>query len=406
MRILQICNRIPYPPKDGGAIAMYNLTKGYYEHGISLTMLAINTHKHYKDPDQLPFDFTKLMDLHTVPVNTNIKPWDAFLNLFSNNSYNVNRFDAPEMHEKIASLLQAQTYDVIHLESIYVSMYLDTIRQYSNAKVVLRAHNIEYLIWDRMAQRANPGPKKWYLQLLAKRLRHYEISIYEQFDAILPISDYDESIINKYSPNIPKYVTTAGVNLEDFDPDFSQVEHPSLFHLGSLDWMPNLEAVEWFLNDIWPHVHEQNPSAKFYVAGRNMPDHYQSIKAPNVEVVGEVEDAHAFMNSKAMMVVPLLSGSGMRLKILEGMAMGKCVVSTSIGAEGIKCTDGHDIVIANDRQQFINKINELVKDQHQCLRIGEQAIELVRHQYTNHQIVKGLLSFYHRLLNREVPINY
>jgi len=405
MRILQICNRIPYPPKDGGAIAMHNLAKGYYEHGVSLTLLAINTHKHYRNPDQLPSDFTQMMELHTMPVNTNIKPWDAFFNLFSNASYNVIRFDDFGMREKIVSLLQAQTYDVIHLESIYVSMYLDTIRQYSNAKVVLRAHNIEYLIWDRMAKRAS-GLKHWYLQLLAKRLRNYETSVYDQFDAILPISDYDKNIMDEYSPNVPKYVTTAGVNLADFNPDFSQVEFPSVFHLGSLDWMPNLEAVDWFLDDIWPKIHEQHPSFKFFIAGRNMPDHYQSIEAPNVEIVGEVDDANAFMNSKAIMVVPLLSGSGMRLKILEGMAMGKCIVSTSVGAEGIECTDGQDIVIANDGQEFVNKIHELVNDQQRCLRIGEQAINLIRYKYTNHQIVKDLLAFYDQLMEREAPINY
>lgn len=401
MRILQVCNRIPYPPKDGGAIGFYNFIKSYHDLGQDLTLLAFNTYKHYWEPGTLPEAFTKLADIRTVPVNTNISPLHAFMNLFSNRSYNIERFDSPNVKAEVKHLLKEKSFDVIHLDSIYVAMYLNTIREYSNAKVVFRAHNVEYLIWQRLAEVSKPGPKKWYLALLAKRLKQYETHQFRKFDAILPISNNDATIIQEYAPSVPMHLTPAGVNMEDFNPDFNQVEFPSLFHLGSLDWMPNLEAVNWFLDKIWPKVNEANPEAIFRIAGRNMPNAIQQRNAPNVEMVGEVDDAFAFMNNQAIMVVPLLSGSGMRLKILEGMAMGKCVVATSIGAEGIEYHDGENIKIADSEADFAQTIIALTEDPDEVFRVGSNAIEMIQKQYTNQQIVKGLLSFYQNLVNEE-----
>ncbi len=402
MRILQICNRIPYPPKDGGAIGIYNFVKCYHELGNDLTVLAFNTLKHHRDPEVLPTEFTSLADIRTVDLDTNISPWGAFLNLFSKKSYNVERFRSQAVRKKLAQILKEKAFDIIHLDSIYVAMYLDTIRQYSDAKVIFRAHNIEYLIWERLGEVAKPGPKKWYLRLLAKRLKNYETNKFPEFDAILPISNHDWKIINQYSPNVPKHLTTAGVNLEDYNPSFNHVEFPTLFHLGSLDWMPNQEAVNWFLNQIWPEIYQYNPECRFFVAGRNMPEHFRKYRSQNVQMIGEVENALDFMNAKAIMVVPLLSGSGMRLKILEGMAMGKCVISTSIGAEGIHYEDGKNILIADDKKTFIQKILDCLANKDEVFRIGQNAIELVRERYTNQRIVKDLMGFYEKLANQKI----
>lgn len=403
MRILQLCNRIPYPPKDGGAIGFYNFIKSYHALGQDLTVLSFNTLKHYWDPNKLPESFTRMADFRTVTVDTDVKPWGALKNLFTNESYNIQRFESPEVRQTLKDLLREKEFDIIHLDSIYVAMYLDTIRENSQARVVFRAHNIEYLIWQRLAEVAKPGPKKLYLQLLARRLKNYETAQFHKFDAILPISEYDKQIIREYSGNVPMYLTQAGVNWESFNPDFNQTEFPTLFHLGSLDWLPNLEAVDWFLEHVWPSIYAQCPQTKFYVAGRNMPDRLKNYKGGNVVMEGEVDDAMAFMNSKAIMVVPLLSGSGMRLKILEGMAMGKCIVSTSIGAEGINCEHGRDIIIADDPDAFIESLNGLLQDSERVFQIGENARALIKNHYVNEKIVEGVLGFYDQLISESVP---
>lgn len=396
MKILQLCNRMPWPPKDGGAIHLFNFTKSCGELGVDLTLLAINTPKHFVEVNDLPREMRQWADVHAVPVDTRVKAGDAFKNLFSNESYNISRFDSPAVHEKLRELLQAKEYDVVHVDGLFVSMYTETIRKYSKAKVVMRAHNVEYRIWERLAESEPFWPKKQYLRLLAKRLKAYEAGVLNDFDALLPISEVDRQELKRLGARVPQYVMTAGVDPEVWKP---QPQQPpmTLFHIGSMDWMPNRQAVEWFLEVVWPKLHRQFPELRVYLAGRHMPQHLLQSKTPGLMVVGEVPDAVEFMNSHAIMIVPLLSGSGMRLKIIEGMALGKVIVSTSVGAEGIAYEDGKHLLIADDAAAFAEAVAKLVQQPELVKSTGAAARELVQERYTNRQIVAKLLDFYERL---------
>jgi polysaccharide biosynthesis protein PslH len=164
MKILQLCNRVPFPLKDGGAICAYNIYKAYYQAGNLVTLFALNTKKHWVDEKTVQHNLAAFGKVETAIIDTNVTLIGAVKNLFSYDSYHVSRFDNEAVHQKIKSILQQNEFDVIHIDTVFMCPYLPTIRKYSHAKIVLRTHNVEHLIWHRLALQTN-GIKKWYLNL-------------------------------------------------------------------------------------------------------------------------------------------------------------------------------------------------------------------------------------------------
>ena len=394
LKVLVMLPRVPYPLKDGGAIAMYNLLRGMYLQDTDLTVLSYNTIKHFADP--IPKEISEFGDLHTVFIDNRIKPLDALLNLFTNESYHITRFQSEEVEETLSEILQAKKFDVIHCDSLYTGIYLPIIKQFApTSKVVLRQHNIEYQIWERIAKGAK-GFKKWYLSVLSERLKKVEYSLIPQFDAIIPITPIDALTFTKMGAK-KQYVCPVGVNMEQYSLD-DKVEENTIFHLGSLDWMPNLEGMKWFLEKVWPIVHNQSPKAKFYIAGRNVPDWILNYHGKqNIVVDGEIPSAPQYLKSKQIMVVPLKSGSGMRVKIIEGFAAGKAIVSTTIGAEGIACENGVHIEIADTEKEFAEKIVNLLNNNAKVASLGANAKVLISEKYSDLATAKGLIDFYRSL---------
>ena len=395
MRVLQICNKPPYPPIDGGCIAMNNITEGLLELDVDLEVISVSTNKHPVILQMLPESYIKNTKFEHVKINTDIRLKDAFVNLFSSESYNIKRFISKDFKELIIKRLEAQDFDIILLESLYVTPYIDLIRKHSNARIVLRAHNIEHTIWERMSFNTSNPIKKRYLKLLTDRLKKYETEVISKLDAIVSISELDKSaLINlgfeKSILNLPVGYSMKNPSLNE------QFEKNSIFHIASMDWAPNEEAVKWFLEKVWSNLSGEFPMTKLYLAGRSMPKWLLNIDQENVEVVGEVASAKNFILSKDIMIVPLLSGSGMRVKIIEGMALGKTIITTSIGAEGINYTDGKDILIANTSEEFAYQISKCLLDESFKDSIGLNAQRLIAKEYSNLELSKKLCSFFEK----------
>lgn len=400
MKLLQITNRFPWPLKDGGALGYYNFTKGYHDAGVELTLASLNTSKHFVKLEELPQEVLALADIHLSYIDNHVKPWPAFLNLFSKRSYHVERFLSNEFEALLAKLCDEKQPDVVVFESIFVAPYLDVVRQHTKAICILREHNIEYRIWETLAALERNPAKRWYLNLLAGRLKDFELKVLNEFDGISAITSTEKDQLRKAGIHVPMDVFPFGIHTEQLKPDHKQMEVPSVFHLGSMDWMPNQEAMKWFIDQVWSKVHEQMPELRFYLAGRNIPSWFFNYhQDQQVLVVGEVEDAIAFMHSKAIMIVPLFSGSGIRVKILEGMALGKCIISTTLGAQGIDATDGEHILIADDAATFVEKIKFLVQHPEEVTRIGNNAAKLAAEVYDNKKIIDRLLHFYAGLIH-------
>ena len=221
-----------------------------------------------------------------------------------------------------------------------------------------------------------------------------ELKYLNSYDAMVPITSRDGDILKSLSCTLPVHVSPTGINSADFNKYNSKPDFPSIFHIGALDWSPNQEGIEWFLKNCWKELYKEYPELKFYIAGRNAPDHIRNINEPNVVFLGEVDNAYAFMEGKAIMVVPLLSGSGMRIKIIEGMALGKSIVSTSIGSEGIETSHGENIIIADDPQNFTSGIESLLNNFDNFEAIGRNARKFIEAKYDNLSISKALTGFY------------
>jgi polysaccharide biosynthesis protein PslH len=398
MNILQIANKFPYPPKDGGSIATLSLGKSFVSLGHQVTVLAINTSKHYADPSQIPASLSSQIRFISVPVDTDIRIMQLIRNfLFSDMPYNAERFISRAFDKQLEALLLSDKFDIIQLEGLYLAPYIKTIRTHSTAKVVMRAHNIEHEIWQRTVTQQK-GLKKWYIGNLASRIRRMELRFLNLYDAVLPITSRDGEMLRKFGCRLPSHVVPTGVNSGDLLADNSKLEFPSIFHIGALDWMPNQEGLTWFFENVWGMILEKHPDLHFYLAGRNAPRHFMELSYPNVVFVGEVEDAYEFMRKGAVMIVPVLSGSGMRIKIIEGMALGKAIVTTTVGTEGIATTHGKDILIADDPGQFARNVCALVEDRNYCMEIGENARKFVVGHYDNDAITSSLAEFYQSLL--------
>ncbi len=394
MIVLQLCQRPPFPPIDGGAIGMNNVTQGLLELGHEVKVLSIATNKHPVDLAKLNSEYVAKTNFESVYINTSIKASDALLNLFDSSSYNVNRFISGDFERKIIAILAQKKYDVVLLESLYVAPYIDCIRQHSKAKIVLRAPNVEYKIWERSALNASSLPKKWYLSLLAKRLKSYETKVLSQLDGLIPVTNEDLLLFQSMGYKGKGFSVPTGM-MRSANKGISSVvaEENSVFHIASMNWQPNVEAVEWFLKNVWPLVLTKVDNATFYLAGRDMPQHLLQHKQKNVIVLGEVANANDFYASKKIMVVPLLSGSGMRVKIIEGMALGKAIVSTSIGAEGISCTNNKNIMIADSTQDFAELIVRLLSKPEICAALSREAKKLIEEDYDNLAICKKIATF-------------
>lgn len=397
MNILQLCQKPPFPPVDGGAIAMNNITQGLLNGGHRVKVISVTTAKHPVKPKDLPKNYVEATQFESVFIDTRIKRKDAFLNLFSKKSYNIERFICNDLKTKISSVLQQTSFDLVILEGLFVAPYIEVIQKNFNGKIVLRAHNVEYKIWERMSENAKNPIKKSYLQLLTKRLRNFEIQSFNKVNGICAMTKIDCKTIQKMGTSTAVGAFPSGYDLKENGTIPKIKEEKALFHIASMDWHPNQEAVDWFLQKVWPLVLQTNKNAVLYLAGREMPKRYKTLKIKGVKVVGAVPVAKDFYASKKIMIVPLLSGSGMRIKIIEGMAMGKVIVSTSIGAEGIHYTHGKNILIADEPESFALAITKVLNNETYCDQLSKNAKELIAKEYNNDVVCEKLVKFIEQL---------
>ncbi|MDA3883020.1 MAG: glycosyltransferase family 4 protein [Bacteroidales bacterium] len=401
MNILQICNKFPYPLKDGGVIAAFSMLKGFYVTGHDVTVLAINTSKHYTDVDDIPFEITQMANFHQVYKNTHITFFGALWNLcFSQIPYTASRFLFPKFKNKLKQVLSQNKFEIIQIEGLYMCAYIPFIRQFSDAQIVYRAHNVECEIWDRLWRETKNPVKKCYIKTVAKRVERFERKYINMYDLLVSITQRDADKYYEMGNVKPYFVAPTGVFVEEMNV-VQKDEVSSLFHIGGLDWAPNQQGLVWFLRECWPKIHEKYPQLRCSLAGRNAPGWFvEEMNVSGVEFVGEVSNAKDYMMAQDIMVVPLMAGSGMRIKIIEGMAYGKTIVSTSIGAEGIPAKPDAEIVIANNVDEFVDKISDLVDNPVKVYDIAKNARTFVRQKFDNYSIIQELVDFYFRYVFR------
>lgn len=391
--------RVPFPPNSGYPIVVYNTIKGLLRHDVELTLFSINTNKHRVDVDDIYDPVFDGLKFHSYDIDTEVNIWGALFNVFSNQSYNVSRYYDDGAAKLLENVLRENEFDIIQFEGLFVVPYLDIVKSHSKAKIIYRAHNIVFDVWERIAYTEQFRPRRRYLEFLARRLKSYETEQMNRFHQIFAISEQDRQSILRFGCETNVDVFPVALDFNKYLTDPSKTSFATLFHLGAMDWRPNKEGLEWFLDEIWPDIEKLNSELRFYIAGKNMQQQFFDYDSENLVVEGEILDAVEFINSKAIMIVPLLSGSGMRVKIIEGMAMRKCIIATTMAAEGIACENGKDILIANTPDEFYRAILQCITNPNKWREIGENARKTAEKHYDVSVITQGMVNIYRQLIN-------
>jgi glycosyltransferase involved in cell wall biosynthesis len=400
MRILQICNKIPYPPKDGGSIAILNLATAMANSGHDVSVLAMNTVKHYFRPELIPGEVRSKIVFDYVDVDTEIKPLHLVANLLlSDLPYNARRFLSHNFSKALIASLNKTTYDVIQLEGLYLCPYIPLLKRHSNALIAYRAHNVESEIWKRITNSVSNPLKKLYLAILTRRLRKLEQKMLNTYDVLIPISERDNMTFREWGNRKPVHISPTGIPASHF-----KSQHPAgvirrLFFIGALDWIPNQEGLCWLLDKVWTEISRKIPGSELHIAGRNAPGWLiEKIRRSTARFHGEVDDALRFFDANDIMLVPLFAGSGMRIKIIEAMARSKVVIATPVGAEGLGLGNGKQICIAESPEDFISAIEKVTADNRFFSVMAKSAFEYTKANFGNEEIINRLVDFYKEYL--------
>ena len=400
MKILVLTTKPPWPPHDGSAVASKSIIEGLAMHGAEMAVLSITTQKHEaidKTSVNPPLPLSVYKKLF---IDTTVRPVPLVTNfIFSSTPYDIERFYSHKFMRLIASLPDLKNYDIIQCEGLVFALYVTEIRALTGARVVLRAHNLEHQIREMMAEGEKFLPKRIYLKNLAGRIRHLESRCRGMFDAIVTITDKDKRWFDDQPGDAPVIVAETGIQAVTEANDL-QKGRCRVGFIGALDWQPNIRGLIWFIREVWPVIVKQSPDASLIIAGRNASKAtVWSLKGPNIIFEGEINDAAGFTSSMTVMIAPLFAGSGMRIKIIEAMKAGVPVVASPVAASGIPVIDNHNILLADNSNEFASAVLKMLGDSSESNRITANANSLLKENYDNNKITSHLYGFYKVLTN-------
>ncbi len=384
MKCLYITSKPIYPIVDGGCFAMDSFLKTLSHAGFIIDHFTISTQKHPFRPDAYP----EGIHVESVEIDTRIKTLQTLKYLFKKGSYNVARFHSEEVTEKIEALIKKNTYDFVILDSLYATTYLSSIRKYFTGKIYLRSHNCEAQIWFDLAKNEQNIPKSIYFKKLAKDLHIYESTILNKLDGVFAISQEDQEAFIK--SNTKAKVCVIPVHLESNDQDEFKIEKGKIFHVGNMDWVPNREAVERLVKLFHESIHSDD-QLKLILVGKNIEKHYKSSKG--IEIQGFVDDLKGFVQKSGILVSPITSSSGVRVKILEMMAYGIPVITTPSGAKGIFSEGKNAVEIQETNTALIDAILRITKDDEKLAEMQTLSKEYIKKYHNIEQIASDLKSF-------------
>ena len=372
-KVLILSNKLPYPSDDGSSIAMARLLEALAMKELDLHYYAINTDKHFKNVEESVVHQSNVT-FEAFAWNTSPKPGTAFGNLATSLPYHVSRFYIPTLL-KCLKAFDTNSFHTVILEGAFMGMYVSEAKRIGQ-QTILRAHNVEHEIWQRLAENEKNSLKRWYLKLQSRRLQRFESQLSQAVDQIWCISEKDQEWFKPLTP-AAFFIPTAVLP----KPGPSKIQPLRCHHLGALDWAPSIQGLQWFMTEIWPQVLNRVPQAEFHIAGNNPPKNFQFPKDQNIFFHGRVEDATVFTHDYGISIIPLLAGSGIRIKILENCAAAVPSISTAIGAEGIYTKDSTEAIIVESVAEFVEALVELVQQPEQALALGQKAQEDILNRF-------------------------
>ncbi len=397
-KILIITNRVPYPLSDGGNLAMNSMIQGYHNAGWKVYLLSMNTTRHPLSQSKLASLFTNIYAFGWVDINNDIKPLNVLKNyLFSDWPEHAERFYKKEFEDKIISVTTSFKPDVVQIESVFLATYLPVIKENSDALTVLRLHNIEYQIWQSLAKKCKTL-KKIYLTKLYRRIRDFERAAWRDFELLLPITEKDAQAVLRLEEVNDMVIAPFSIETDKIAP--GKNEKWVGYHLGAMDWLPNQEGIRWFLDHAWKKIRKAEPGFEFYFSGRNMPDNFKKLNISGVHCLGEVPSAEEFIADKKILIVPLWSSGGIRVKILEAMAAGKVVITTRPGIKGIEAKAGEHYLQVTTPDDFARAVKWCLENKAMAMKMGERARQLMEEKYEQKKVMAHIINEMESLLGQ------
>ncbi|MFC1704251.1 glycosyltransferase family 4 protein [Candidatus Omnitrophota bacterium] len=402
MKILIISNSLPFPPNTGEKIRNFNLIKRLSNHHkVSLVSLITP-----EVEDSLISELRKYCaSVETVVLKKRSKmshlPGVIWC-LLSGKPLDATFTFLREMGEKIGRLEDDEHFDIIQIEHSFMAPYIKAIPKNSSAKRVLVFHNIGFIQFMRMYKVEKNFYKRVRFLFNWIPMRRWEAHVAENFDKCLATSSFDKRILQTINQRLDIAVIPNGVDTQLHTPLPKAESARNLLYMGTMDYHPNIDAVLYFYKEIFPKIKKNISDCKLFIVGRRPPQAIRDLQRDkSVEVVGFVENIQPFYEQSAVSIVPLRAASGTRLKILESMALGRPVVSTSVGCEGLNVAHKKNILVADNPSSFARNVTELLTDSMLWQRIRNDARKFVEENYSWDGIAEQLLETYAETITKK-----
>ncbi len=400
MKILLLTPDIPFPSESGAAIRNYGIIRGLRAAGHRITLLTFVEDSIVESSNPL---YQLCSAIHTVQLPRRSKTTRLIKLATSTKADLELRLASPEYESALLAIMQSDVFDIVQFSGIELGGYLDLIQSKNRgAKVIYDALNAEAELQQVIA-RVDGGslkrlPSALYSSTQARRLARFEKQICSGVDAVIAVSDEDLDLLSNYA-GAPITVMSNGINVEEYRPHAgnTRTERQIVFS-GKMDYRPNVDAVEWFCDAVLPHIFDRSPTVRLTVVGRNPHPRIQALASDDrISMTGRVDSVLPYLHAATVFVVPLRMGSGTRLKILQAMAAGCAVVSTSIGAAGLNSDVRSALAIADGAQQFADTIVALLHDEVRRQELGARALQKVSEHYDWDSLIPTLLQIYEDL---------
>jgi glycosyltransferase involved in cell wall biosynthesis len=379
MKVLLLTQVLPYPPNSGPKVKTWNLIK-YLAQEHEITLVSFVRGDQSTDVAHLRH---YCQAVHTVSMDRSIL-YDGLAmvrSLLTGQPWMMVRDDRAAMRRLVDRLVAEKEFGVVHADQLNMCQYA---RRASGAFKLFDAHNALWVLYRRLADTMPPGPKKWLLERDWRLLKDYEGRVCREFDAVTAVIPEDKAALEQAIGEasniqvIPITVDTDEVSYVKRRPDADHV-----VHIGTMYWPPNIDGMLWFAGEVWPAIRAHRPETTFDLIGARPPKQIAALgeNGNGINVTDYVEDLGPYLAQAGVFVVPLRAGGGMRVKILNALAHGLPIVSTSLGCEGIQVTHEHDILIADTPAEFANAVLRVLEDAGIAARLSHNGRRLAETVY-------------------------
>ena len=377
-KILLLTPQLPYPPRQGASLRNFNIIQGLsgqYE----LTLLSYLEPGQTADPSKIEPLLRLCAAVHTVPLT--LRPgWRRLAQmLFSRQPDMAHRLNRPEFAAALRHLLAAQRFDLVQIEGIELAPFIRIVKEVSpDSKIIFDDHNAEAEL-QRRAFLTDLGtlrrwPAAFYSWVQARRLRRFERWACEMADGVTAVSDLDAQLLRELVPGLTVTAIPNCIDVEQYSQPGDNPIPFDLVFIGKMDYRPNIDAMLWFAQEIWPAIVKRRPETTLAIVGQQPHARLAPLRAlPNVTITGQVESVRPYLEGAGVFIMPFRLGSGTRLKLIEAMAAGKAIVATPIGAEGFPLRPNEDLLLATAPADFATSVLRLLDQPLERERLGQNA---------------------------------